>query len=339
MAMTTITVKAGQKPTKEQIKRIRAAAKAPFCSLCLIGIFSRNIVALALVIFLIGVCSIGCRTPKANTLIPSTTVGHIMPSNALSSSKNNEDYLIVTNFEEEKYRNGIIEIDQRQEEPPVYDADWLVNEFNKNTIIANELYANTRIRIRGQIGYIYDYGNYSESYYSSIGKRHGVGVYFTGSEREKLMELSLDDIVVIEGICQEVKYSVVNIKYAIFVEYNPSPITNIEDIIIKNINNEIFLYDAKILNELYVKNNMRINHYLVGKTIQIRGPLQDFEYEDGKAYLIIGDNGWGDAKVQILDSEKQKTANLKRGQIIVLQGDFFYASTYAFFQLRNAIIF
>jgi len=27
--MTTITVKAGQKPTKEQIKRIRAAAKAP----------------------------------------------------------------------------------------------------------------------------------------------------------------------------------------------------------------------------------------------------------------------------------------------------------------------
>jgi uncharacterized protein (DUF4415 family) len=29
MAMTTITVKAGQKPTKEQIKRIRAAAKAP----------------------------------------------------------------------------------------------------------------------------------------------------------------------------------------------------------------------------------------------------------------------------------------------------------------------
>jgi uncharacterized protein (DUF4415 family) len=29
MAMTTITVKAGQKPTKEQIKRIRAAAKTP----------------------------------------------------------------------------------------------------------------------------------------------------------------------------------------------------------------------------------------------------------------------------------------------------------------------
>jgi uncharacterized protein (DUF4415 family) len=29
MAMTTITVKAGQKPTKEQIKRIRAVAKAP----------------------------------------------------------------------------------------------------------------------------------------------------------------------------------------------------------------------------------------------------------------------------------------------------------------------
>ena len=29
MAMTTITVRAGQKPTKEQIKRIRAAAKAP----------------------------------------------------------------------------------------------------------------------------------------------------------------------------------------------------------------------------------------------------------------------------------------------------------------------
>ncbi|MDR2094560.1 MAG: BrnA antitoxin family protein [Treponema sp.] len=29
MAMTTITVKAGQKPTKEQIKRIRAAAEAP----------------------------------------------------------------------------------------------------------------------------------------------------------------------------------------------------------------------------------------------------------------------------------------------------------------------
>ena len=29
MAMTTITVKAGQKPTKEQIKEIRAAAKAP----------------------------------------------------------------------------------------------------------------------------------------------------------------------------------------------------------------------------------------------------------------------------------------------------------------------
>ena len=29
MGMTTITVKAGQKPTKEQIKRIRAAAKAP----------------------------------------------------------------------------------------------------------------------------------------------------------------------------------------------------------------------------------------------------------------------------------------------------------------------
>jgi hypothetical protein len=29
MAMTTITVKDGQKPTKEQIKRIRAAAKAP----------------------------------------------------------------------------------------------------------------------------------------------------------------------------------------------------------------------------------------------------------------------------------------------------------------------
>ena len=28
MGMTTITVKAGQKPTKEQIKRIRAAAKA-----------------------------------------------------------------------------------------------------------------------------------------------------------------------------------------------------------------------------------------------------------------------------------------------------------------------
>ncbi|MDR0475917.1 MAG: BrnA antitoxin family protein [Treponema sp.] len=27
--MTTITVKAGQKPTKEQIKRIRAAAKSP----------------------------------------------------------------------------------------------------------------------------------------------------------------------------------------------------------------------------------------------------------------------------------------------------------------------
>jgi len=27
--MTTITVRAGQKPTKEQIKRIRAAAKAP----------------------------------------------------------------------------------------------------------------------------------------------------------------------------------------------------------------------------------------------------------------------------------------------------------------------
>jgi uncharacterized protein (DUF4415 family) len=27
--MTTITVKAGQKPTKEQVKRIRAAAKAP----------------------------------------------------------------------------------------------------------------------------------------------------------------------------------------------------------------------------------------------------------------------------------------------------------------------
>ena len=29
MGMTTIIVKAGQKPTKEQIKRIRAAAKAP----------------------------------------------------------------------------------------------------------------------------------------------------------------------------------------------------------------------------------------------------------------------------------------------------------------------
>ena len=29
MGMTTITVEAGQKPTKEQIKRIRAAAKAP----------------------------------------------------------------------------------------------------------------------------------------------------------------------------------------------------------------------------------------------------------------------------------------------------------------------
>jgi len=29
MGMTTITVKAGQKPTKEQVKRIRAAAKAP----------------------------------------------------------------------------------------------------------------------------------------------------------------------------------------------------------------------------------------------------------------------------------------------------------------------
>jgi len=29
MGMTTITVKAGQKPTKEQIKEIRAAAKAP----------------------------------------------------------------------------------------------------------------------------------------------------------------------------------------------------------------------------------------------------------------------------------------------------------------------
>ena len=29
MAMTTITVRAGQKPTKEQIKEIRAAAKAP----------------------------------------------------------------------------------------------------------------------------------------------------------------------------------------------------------------------------------------------------------------------------------------------------------------------
>jgi uncharacterized protein (DUF4415 family) len=29
MGTTTITVKAGQKPTKEQIKRIRAAAKAP----------------------------------------------------------------------------------------------------------------------------------------------------------------------------------------------------------------------------------------------------------------------------------------------------------------------
>ena len=29
MATTTITVKAGQKPTKEQVKRIRAAAKAP----------------------------------------------------------------------------------------------------------------------------------------------------------------------------------------------------------------------------------------------------------------------------------------------------------------------
>ena len=29
MAMTTITVRAGQKPTKEQIKRIRAAARAP----------------------------------------------------------------------------------------------------------------------------------------------------------------------------------------------------------------------------------------------------------------------------------------------------------------------
>ena len=29
MAMTTITVKTGQKPTKEQIKEIRTAAKAP----------------------------------------------------------------------------------------------------------------------------------------------------------------------------------------------------------------------------------------------------------------------------------------------------------------------
>ena len=29
MGMTTVTVKAGQKPTKEQIKEIRAAAKAP----------------------------------------------------------------------------------------------------------------------------------------------------------------------------------------------------------------------------------------------------------------------------------------------------------------------
>ena len=29
MGMTTITVKAGQKPTKEQIKEIKAAAKAP----------------------------------------------------------------------------------------------------------------------------------------------------------------------------------------------------------------------------------------------------------------------------------------------------------------------
>ena len=29
MGMTTITVRAGQKPTKEQVKRIRAAAKAP----------------------------------------------------------------------------------------------------------------------------------------------------------------------------------------------------------------------------------------------------------------------------------------------------------------------
>ena len=29
MGMTTITVRAGQKPTKEQIKEIRAAAKAP----------------------------------------------------------------------------------------------------------------------------------------------------------------------------------------------------------------------------------------------------------------------------------------------------------------------
>ena len=29
MGMTTITVKAGQKPTKEQIKEIRAAARAP----------------------------------------------------------------------------------------------------------------------------------------------------------------------------------------------------------------------------------------------------------------------------------------------------------------------
>ena len=29
MGMTTITVRAGQKPTKEQTKRIRAAAKAP----------------------------------------------------------------------------------------------------------------------------------------------------------------------------------------------------------------------------------------------------------------------------------------------------------------------
>jgi uncharacterized protein (DUF4415 family) len=29
MGMTTITVKAGQKPTKEQIKEIRAAAKSP----------------------------------------------------------------------------------------------------------------------------------------------------------------------------------------------------------------------------------------------------------------------------------------------------------------------
>ena len=29
MAMTTITIRAGQKPSKEQIKEIRAAAKAP----------------------------------------------------------------------------------------------------------------------------------------------------------------------------------------------------------------------------------------------------------------------------------------------------------------------